>query len=643
MREEGMISASQLGSAMQCMRSHNERMEEALLRIRAVDEPTLLRFVAERCRTRYLSSGKLANLDVPDEALRKLPLRIAEKLLAFPVRFERQTDTLSIVSPDAGDPEYVKQAGIATGVKHLKAYVARPAAVTAAIDKWYRGQIQSFALIAPDTFTQLHDVSITEKREPERAPEWFMTPAPAQGAIEPPRAEQPEPAPASEPLAPPAELVAVDRRLTDLTELLHVLVALGENGRDDFRGHSASVGRLSRLLVQRMGQHELAATQAAVAANLHDLGKPVAYHLTALNVCQYATHRRAAEKLVHTPARLVESVGLPPEAVAATGAMYERFDGRGFPSGLAGKRIPLGARILALCDTYSDLTQNPANPHRKELSHEEAQAVLGQFRATIFDPDLVDLLSQLVAGEDLRRRLTDDSSLVLVVEPDPEEATILELRLVAQGFEVRIAKNAEQALRLAQAGGIGYVLSEVELEPFDGFELLRRLRADASTRELGLLFVARASDSATIDRAFSLGAQDYVVKPTSGDVLAGKLRRLAAASPASRRPDVSSGVAGSLGDMALPDLVQILGHGRKSGRLKLSSEGRDGEIHFRDGRVVHALLGATSGNDAFFELLAFSAGSFALDPAFCPVEESITGNSDMLILEGLRRLDERNR
>jgi response regulator RpfG family c-di-GMP phosphodiesterase len=323
--------------------------------------------------------------------------------------------------------------------------------------------------------------------------------------------------------------------------------------------------------------------------------------------------------------------------------MYERFDGHGFPAGLAGKRIPLGARVLALCDTYSDLTLNPTNPYRKELSHEEAHAVLDQFRGTLFDPDLVDLLSQLVVGEDLRRRLSGDRPLVVVVEPDVEEATMLDLRLVAQGFEVRLARSAEQALEIARADGAGYVLSEVELEPFDGFELLRRLRADAKTRELPFLFVARASDSATIDRAFSLGAQDYIVKPTSGDVLAGKLRRLAATSPASKRPDVSKGVAGSLSEMALPDLVQILGHGRKSGRLELRSEGRKGEIHFRDGRVVHALLGEARGNDAFFELLAFSAGTFALDPAFSPGEQSIQGSSDMLILEGLRRLDERNR
>jgi hypothetical protein len=95
--------------------------------------------------------------------------------------------------------------------------------------------------------------------------------------------------------------------------------------------------------------------------------------------------------------------------------------------------------------------------------------------------------------------------------------------------------------------------------------------------------------------------------------------------------------------MALPDLVQILGQGRKSGRLRVRSSGREGEIHLRDGRIVHAVQGELAGSDAFFELLGFAGGTFALDPAFVPTEESIQGSSEMLVLEGLRRLDERNR
>ncbi len=689
LRAEGRISPTQLRSALQNMQLHEERMEEALIRVGAIDESGLLRFVADKTKTGYVPTAKLASLQVPEAALRAVPERTAEKLLSFPVRFEESTGTLSLVSPDAGNPEHVKQIGIATGVKSLKVYFARPAAVLALIKKWYRGEIQAFAEIAPDTFTQIQaTVEMYERqmlqedglhaktgppppaasRVQTSPPEYFLTPVPIGGVAEttPARGTAPNREPQADdahggsartitapmlrpPTVPPPPVVpagsrvvsGVDRRLVDLAEMLNILVALNENSRDEFRGHSASVARLGRLIAQRMGLDELAQIQLSLAGNLHDVGKPVAYHLTALNVAQYATHRTAAEKLAQTPVRLLESVALPAASTAAVAAMYERWDGQGFPSRMSGKSIPLGSRILALCDTYSDLTQNPRNPYRRVLNHTESLAVLEKLKGTLFDPDLVALLGHLVAGEDLKRKLADNVPQVLLVEPNLEEATVLELRLVAQGFEVVVARSAKDALSIAESGGIGYVLSEVELTPFDGFELLSRLRAREATREIPFFFVARASDTASIDRGFALGAQDYVVKPTSGDVLAGKLRRLSA-PPRSRR-DVSAGVAGSLSEMSLPDLAQILGAGRKSGRLTLRAGEQSGEVHFQDGRVVHAALGSVTGDDAFYDLLAFEQGTFSLDPSFQPTASTIQASIESLILEGLRRIDERNK
>ncbi|GMV17301.1 MAG: DUF4388 domain-containing protein [Polyangiaceae bacterium] len=786
LRAEGLITAAQLSATVQAMQLYNERMEEALLRIGAIDEDRLLRFAAERCRTQFVSTAKLARLQVTDQALRLLPERVADKLLAFPVRYEPDTDTLSIVSPDAGDPEYKKQLSIAIRVREVKPYIARPAAVKAAIAKWYRGETNPFASLLSDSF-MLGNAFEPEPRRPtdtrpgpaapQHAPvpappapvhprgEYFVTPVPTAAApretavprdVPPPppmleltapqapeafRAPAPRPAPqpraptgapqppafgtphpptfgtpqraafgttpqpepsapqqphfgslqepfgAHEPAEPSHHVVPVpdapparesykppavphpsgksgtaapaprfvpsgfpgpvsevrDKRLRDLAELLNVLVTLNENSRDEFRGHSASVARLSKMMTERMGLDEVAQMNATIAANLHDLGKPISYHLTPLNVAQYDTHRRAALKLVYTPQRLVESVGLPMEATTAVSSMYERFDGSGFPGRMAGKSIPLSARVLALCDTYSDLTLNPRNLYRKELSHEEAHKVLDEYAGSLFDPDLVELLSQLVVGEDLRRRLSDDKPLVLIVEPDPEEATILELRLVAQGFDVKVTRAADQALKFAEAGNLRYVLSEVELQPFDGFDLLQRLRRSESTKNVPFLFVAKNSDAAAVDRAFSLGAQDYVVKPTTGDVLAGKLRRLAAAPRKNSSDNVAAGVAGSLKDLALPDLMQILFHGRKSGKVSVKSSGREGQLHFQEGRMVHALLDELAGEEAVYEMLTFDQGSFALDPSFQPTTTTIQASPEMVILEGLRRLDEKNR
>ncbi len=655
LQADGLINYAQLQSALNNMKLHDERMEEALLRIGAIDETGLLRFVAEKTRTQYVSTAKLARLNVPMAALSKVPERTAEKLLAFPVRYDKDSDTLSLVSPDAGIPEHVKQIAIATGVKKVRVYFARPASVQAAIAKWYKGEIQSFAGVDLETFSQLQSTSdmfddgLQRRSTRPPPPQERLAPPPL-----PPGTHAPSipsgvqsaaqlSTPGAVSFTPDAPRAGPDRRLLDLAEMLNLMVALNENARDEFRGHSASVARLGRLLTERLGLDEMAQIELTIAANLHNVGKTVSYHLTALNAAQYATHRTAAEKLVQTPVRLLESVGLPAGSNRAVSAMYERFDGQGFPGHLAGKDIPLGARILTLCDTYSDLTLNPRNPYRRVLAHTEALDVLGQLKGSLFDPDLVELLGHLVAGEDLRRKLSDSDSIVLLVEPNLDEATLIELRLVAQGFEVVLARSADQALEKAKEGRVSYVLSEVELTPFDGFELLRALREGETTQEIPFFFVARASDTASVDRGFSLGAQDYVVKPTSGDVLAGKLRRLGRTrEPTEKRP--SAGVAGSLSEMGLPDLVQILGAGQKNGRLALKSDEHAGEVHFKSGRIVHATCDDTLvGADAFYELLALSSGAFELDPAYEPSEETIQASSESLILEGFRRLDERNR
>jgi response regulator RpfG family c-di-GMP phosphodiesterase len=714
LKADGLITVAQYLAAVNAMGVHDERMEEALLRVGALDEVKLLRFVAEKTRTQYLSTSRLARIEVSSETLSKIPDRVAERMLVFPVHFDARSSELIVVSPDAGDPDLVKQITILTRARSLKPCIARPLAVKALVNKWYRGEIQAFAAIAPETFTQLENMDwgadargrrstaepvprerrITAEEPfarrsavpaPNEGPRWTApapagistrapapTPAPVgyRPGAQPLTTLEPPPPPPAPPVQPrispppaPADSVrklasnrlpslrpvalepeprepraVLDRRTADLIEMLHVLVALNENSRDEFRGHSAHVARISRRLAQRMGLDEAGGTYLAMAGNLHDLGKPVAYHLTLLNVHQYPTHRNAAQKLCNTPVRLLESIELPSLATAAVLNMYERFDGKGFPNGLARKEIPVAARVLSLCDAFSDLTLNPRNTFRRVLGPAEAVEALSQHRGTLFDPDIVDLLGQLVAGEDLKRRLGDDSPVVLLVEPEAEEATILELRLVSQGFQVELARTATQALAVAESRPLSFILSEVETEPFDGFELLARLRQSRHGADAPFLFVARTSNTETIERAFAQGAADYVVKPTSGDVLAAKLRRIG--PPKSR---AIAGIAGALSEMGVPDLAQILEQGRKSGNLKLRLSQGEGEIHFSGGRIVHAVFGALTGNEAFYALLTHNSGSFSLDPTFVPTTATIQGSAEGLILEGFRRLDEQNR
>jgi response regulator RpfG family c-di-GMP phosphodiesterase len=336
--------------------------------------------------------------------------------------------------------------------------------------------------------------------------------------------------------------------------------------------------------------------------------------------------------------QLFSSVTLPVSTLSSLRHMYERFDGQGLPDGLRSKDIPLGARVLAMADTFADLTSNPRNPYRRILGTEEAMKVLANAKERVFDPNLVDLFGVVVAGDDLKRQLLTGAQTVLLVDSDPEQSAILDLQLTSRGFKVRCVQSVEQALKAINEARPNIILSEVDLEPVDGFELKGRLNQNEATGTIPFIYFTTRAASADVEKGFNLGAQDYLVKPSSVDIVAAKIHKTL-----EEKPGAAAGVSGSLSDMSLPDLVQILAHGRKNGQLKLKMAQHRGEIHFMNGDVYNALFDRLRGEEAFFEMLKFKEGTFSLNPNFKAESKVIQMTAEMLLLEGMRRMDEESR
>jgi CheY-like chemotaxis protein len=263
--------------------------------------------------------------------------------------------------------------------------------------------------------------------------------------------------------------------------------------------------------------------------------------------------------------------------------------------------------------------------------------VLLRFKGAIFDPNIVDLFKLVVTGDDLMAKLLANRHRALVVDPDPEETTLLELRMIEQGFEVTIARTTDQAVKLLETGDIEMVVSEVDLKPQDGFALLAEARRQNWGRDLPWVFLTRRTARADVQKGFELGVADFVNKPATTDVFVAKLKQLI-----EQRATKSGakGVSGSLSEMSLPDIVQILWHGRKSGALRLRSRGEVGELHFSDGAIVNAMLGKLRGEEAFYAMLRLNDGEFGLDPNYVPQAKIINASPEALLLEGMRRLDE---
>ena len=225
------------------------------------------------------------------------------------------------------------------------------------------------------------------------------------------------------------------------------------------------------------------------------------------------------------------------------------------------------------------------------------------------------------------------------------------LRLVADalfkvGIQVLPARSPADALRLLQAERVDLILCDIMMPEKSGFTLVQELRQVPGAERIPVIFLSAATSDASIERAFAIGAVDFVRKPMSLADLRARVQARLGVRPAAH-PDshLDQSVRGDLALMSAPDLLTAIEVGAKSGVLTLRSDTLQGEIHFRQGRVarVHA-EGFSSQEEAGYRLAVLTRGSFELQ--YLP-EDQVSGELDhspqFFLLEALRREDEQQR
>jgi two-component system phosphate regulon response regulator PhoB len=125
---------------------------------------------------------------------------------------------------------------------------------------------------------------------------------------------------------------------------------------------------------------------------------------------------------------------------------------------------------------------------------------------------------------------------VLVIEDDRSLAEVLIYNLKQAGYEVLVATDGQDGLLQAQIKSPDIVILDLMLPVVDGLDVCRRLRADASTREMLIVMLTAKAEESDELVGFSLGADDYVTKPFSVKVLLERIKAL-------RRRRTSEGVS----------------------------------------------------------------------------------------------------
>jgi HD-GYP domain-containing protein (c-di-GMP phosphodiesterase class II) len=181
------------------------------------------------------------------------------------------------------------------------------------------------------------------------------------------------------------------------TTALAVLTSTVE-AKDDYTAcHGEDVAVLAERIARRMSLPNAHARDVRYAAMLHDIGKvavpsEILLKPGPLTDEEWVTMRSHAAVGGDLVARIDAFSHLAP----AVRASHERWDGGGYPDGLAGERIPLAARIIAACDTYDAIVTD--RPYRPARTPREACEELTRVAGTQLDPDVVEaVLAELVS------------------------------------------------------------------------------------------------------------------------------------------------------------------------------------------------------------------------------------------------------
>jgi putative two-component system response regulator len=213
----------------------------------------------------------------------------------------------------------------------------------------------------------------------------------------------------------------LERRIREATaeleasrrEVIHCLARAAEYRDDDTGQHVIRVGRYAGLIARELGFDEEAIDQLELAAQLHDVGKigipdaillkpgkldpdefermkrhckfgkNIIHPISESELDRLRTHTEVGAKILAGPSSPILRLA---SLIAQT--HHERYDGSGYPLGLAGEDIPLEGRIVAVADVFDALSS--ARPYKPPFPRETCFEILREGRGTHFDPTVLD-------------------------------------------------------------------------------------------------------------------------------------------------------------------------------------------------------------------------------------------------------------
>jgi CheY-like chemotaxis protein len=233
---------------------------------------------------------------------------------------------------------------------------------------------------------------------------------------------------------------------------------------------------------------------------------------------------------------------------------------------------------------------------------------------------------------------------VLLVDDNPMVLGMLRGALTPLA-NVATASDAADALLRAVDDPPDLLVSDYRMPGMDGRQLVEKLKSRPRTAGIAVILLANKADISE-KLAMHDPIEDFVEKPFFLKEATHRIKRIIdkiALEKMAKTMATDGVLRGSLSQMNVIDLVQSLEMGRKSCALTLTKDHDKCELYFAEGQVVHAAYGSLTGNAAVFKVLRWDGGNFQINFEGKTTQQTTTLNTQGLLMEGLRMLDESKR
>jgi hypothetical protein len=689
----GAVSEEQIRKGLLRQKSHGGKLGSHLLYYRFVTEDQMVRALAEQFA---VSGVRLSGCEIPEDVVKRIPVKIAEEYVALPFRFDREKGELHVAIADPEDAEALSLLRRTSGAPKIILHIAPECWIRSKIASLYHGRADALSrdhvIDLPDLFEDEKEKRSArpaeEKETGEKAPpragilmftgQVFLknvlpsvferegmrlsVATSVDQIVEALKAAECDRVLVSEDvreeferfLTGPGSRVAVP----EATYFRTVANALLENPVPYEKMFESLLAAVRRIAGPRLAGFTGSPPYALISKEIVEVGRGLGLGRVVVDGLRVAAHLLAppveVENGATAPAsrpgadlfgdleasiQVARSLEFPWDIAACMQLLGTAAPAGGSPSppGEERRALSTAAGLLALVwyrhQALPSLRGGSGGDPEALKSGLRAQA--GRLAPSSVVEAYVRVLEQSIAFSGAGK------DIVVVGEIDPRSSNLV-LELKQHGFRVPQADDLAEARKIFLRRRPAAIVLRVDesLSAVDAF--CRFLREEERDADTVLFAVTQRSEPSFLLNLMDTWFSDVFTLPMNGQVVVARISRALSGREKGAGGPAGHGFSATFKDLSFVDLVQALGTGGKSVRMQIEhGSAMQADICFREGRIVFAECGEEKGVDVVYRVICWQdAGTFRIEPIRSFPPENVSVPTDYILMEGSRRLDE---